>query len=91
MIHCLDKPNGMALRAANRAAHLAHLEAHERHIIAAGPLLSEDGQAMRGSLLLMDFPDRAAAEKFAAGDPYAKAGLFAATTVAPWRQVYPKR
>jgi hypothetical protein len=90
MIHCLDKPGSAALRTANRPAHLAHLEAHAPHIIAAGPLLSEDGQSMIGSLLLMEFPDRAAVEKFAAEDPYAKAGLFGSTTIAPWRRAYPK-
>ena len=40
---------------------------------------------MQGSLLLMEFADRAAAETFAQGDPYAKAGLFAEEMLADGR------
>ena len=91
VFHCTDKPDSAALRAANRPAHLAHLERHADAILAGGPLLGEDGASPVGSLLILEFPDRAAAERFAADDPYAKAGLFAAVTITPWRQVYPKR
>ena len=41
-------------------------------------------------LLILDLPDRAAADAFAAGDPYAKAGLFESVTIHPWRKVFPK-
>ena len=91
VFHCTDKPDSAALRAANRPAHLAHLERHADAILAGGPLLGEDGTSAVGSLLILDLPDRAAAERFAADDPYAKAGLFAVVTITPWRQVYPKR
>ena len=88
VFHCTDKPDSAAVRAANRPA---HLERHADAILAGGPLLGEDGVSAVGSLLILDFPDRAAAERFAADDPYAKAGLFAVVTITPWRQVYPKR
>jgi len=91
VFHCTDKPDSAAVRAANRPAHLAHLERHADAILAGGPLLGEDGTSAVGSLLILDFPDRAAAERFAADDLYAKAGLFAVVTITPWRQVYPKR
>ena len=42
----------------------------------------------RGSLLILDVADRAEAEAFAAGDPYAKAGLFESAVIRPFRQVY---
>jgi len=90
-IHCTDKPGSAAVRAANRPDHLAYLERHAAAIVAGGALLGEDGASPIGSLLLMEFPDRAAVERFAGGDPYAKAGLFAVVTITPWRQVYPKR
>ncbi len=89
MIHCLDKAGGGALRAANRQAHLDYLKSCAGRVIAAGPLLAEDGAAMIGSLLLMEFEDRRAAEAFAAGDPYRKAGLFETVTITPWRKVLP--
>lgn len=89
-IHCADKPAHGHVRAENRAAHLEYLQSHAARIVAAGPTTSEDGSSMTGSVLLMDFPDRAAAEAFCRNDPYAKAGLFESVTVTPWRQVYPK-
>ena len=90
VIHCTDRPDSAALRTANRPDHLAHLERHAAAILAAGPLLGADGASPVGSLLIMEFADRAAAEAFAAADPYAKAGLFAAVTITPWRRTYPK-
>lgn len=45
---------------------------------------------MVGSLLILDFADKAEAENFAANDPYAKAGLFERVDIRPWRKVYPK-
>ena len=89
VIRCTDKPGSAALRAANRPDHLAYLERHASSILAAGPLLSEDGAATLGSLLIMEFADRDAVERFAAGDPYARAGLFAEVAIMPWRKVYP--
>jgi hypothetical protein len=90
MIYCLDKPGHGEVRAANRSAHLAYLEGFTKNVVIAGPLLAEDGSTMTGSLLLMEFADRAEAESFAAGDPYRKAGLFQSVTITPWRKVLPK-
>ncbi|RMD61659.1 MAG: YciI family protein [Alphaproteobacteria bacterium] len=88
-IVCLDKPDHAAVRADNRPAHLEYLEAHRAQILAAGPLLSDDGESPVGSLLLMEFDDVEAARKFATEDPYNKAGLFRTVTVCPWRKVFP--
>ncbi|HEV7371595.1 YciI family protein [Arenibaculum sp.] len=90
IIDCVDKPGSAAVRSANRAEHLAYLEALGDRLHAAGPTLSEDGQSMTGSLLIIDFADRAEAEGFCAGDPYAKAGLFQSVTIRPWRRVLPR-
>lgn len=82
-----DKPNSVAVRLATRAQHLEYLKSFGDRIVAAGPTLAADGETMNGSVLIVDAADRAAAEAFAAGDPYAKAGLFARTAIAPWRKV----
>lgn len=89
VIACVDKPGALEIRKANRDAHLAYLKQHEGQIVAAGPTLTDDGEGMTGSVLIMEFADRAAADTFAAGDPYAQAGLFASVTITPWRKVYP--
>ena len=85
----LDKPGGIEVRKANRDAHVAHLRQHIDNIVVAGPLLSDDGASMIGSLIVVDFADRAALDAFLAADPYAKAGLFQSVTVTPWRKVLP--
>ncbi|HYD30761.1 MAG TPA: YciI family protein [Azospirillaceae bacterium] len=88
--YCADKPGHAEVRTANRAAHLAFLERHAERLFAAGPLLSDDGQSMVGSILIVECDDRAAADAFAVEDPYAQAGLFESVTIRPWRRVYPK-
>lgn len=90
MFHCTDKPGAADIRASNRAIHLEYLEANAARLFAAGPLLSDDGQGMVGSLLIVECADAADARAFADNDPYAKAGLFQDVTIRPWRRVYPK-
>ena len=87
-IHCIDKPGSGDLRAATREVHLDYIGSLGERVIAGGPLLGLDGTAI-GSLLIIDFADRKAAIAFAAGDPYAEAGLFASVAVTAWRKVFP--
>lgn len=86
-IIALDKPASLAVRAAARPDHVQHLEAHVAHLIEVGPLLDEAGDPC-GSNLIVDLPDRAAAEAFMAADPYAVAGLFEHVTIRGYRAVY---
>jgi uncharacterized protein YciI len=89
VIYCLDKPDSVELRLANREAHVAHLRRQGAQLVAAGPLLSDDGQTMIGSLIIVDFADKATLEAFVRDDPYAKAGLFQSVSVKPWKKVLP--
>lgn len=91
ILDCVDTTDGgLALRLAARADHQAYLKAHAEQIVAAGPTLGDDGETMTGSVIIMEFPDRAAAEAFAAGDPYAKAGVFESVTIDAWKKAYPQ-
>ena len=90
VISCTDKPGCGDIRAANRTAHLAYLESFGDKVFAAGPTLTEDGSAMTGSVLIVEFDDSEAANRFTKDDPYAKAGLFESVTIRPWRKVLPK-
>ncbi|MFC7333820.1 YciI family protein [Rhodocista pekingensis] len=90
ILECLDRPGSLDIRAANRPAHLAHIDTVADRVIAAGPILADDGATPVGSLLILDFADRAEVEAFAAADPYARAGLFASSSIRPWRKVFPK-
>ncbi len=89
VLYCLDKSGHSQMRADNRNAHLDYLKKFGASIHTAGPLLDDAGTGMIGSLLIMDFADRAAVDAFVAGDPYSRAGLFASVRVTPWRKVYP--
>ncbi len=81
---CIDKAGALQTRLDNRAAHLAHIES-SGVVEMAGPFL-QDG-AMVGSLIILDVPDMAAAEAWAANDPYAQAGLFQSVTLREWKKV----
>ena len=79
-----DKPGALQTRLDNRSAHLAYIE--ETGVVSqAGPLL--DGDAMIGSLVILDVADLAAAQSWADNDPYAKAGLFQSVELIPWKKV----
>jgi uncharacterized protein YciI len=86
---CTDKPGHQDVRIANRPAHVDFLKANADKMFAAGPLQTDDGEGMTGSILIFDFPDRAAAEAFAAEDPYAKADLFESVVIKRWKKVFP--
>jgi uncharacterized protein YciI len=84
---CTDKPNSSALRADVRPKHLAYIDANKATVKIAGPFTSEDGTAMLGSLIIIEAADMAAAQAFAANDPYALSGLFSNVEIKPWRWI----
>ncbi len=86
VIYCLDKPNSLKIRLANRDKHLAWMNEYEQ-LKLAGPFLSDDGKSMIGSMLVIEADDLDAAKAWATNDPYAKAGLFQSVTIHPWKHV----
>ena len=90
-LRCYDRPDSLHIRKANRQGHLAYLDALGDRVAFAGPTVAEDGETMNGSVLVIDFRDRDAAEAWAAEDPYHKAGLFERVEITATRQVLPRR
>ncbi len=80
-----DKPGALQIRKDTREAHLDYIKA-TGVVSQAGPLL-DDAENMIGSLVILDVADKAAAEDWAANDPYAKAGLFQSVTLTAWKKV----
>lgn len=81
---CIDKAGALQTRLDNRAAHLAYIA--ETGVVAmAGPFL--EGGAMVGSLVVLNVDAVDQAQAWAAGDPYAKAGLFASVDIHEWKKV----
>lgn len=80
-----DKPGALQLRLDTRDAHVAYLKS-SGVVEMAGPFLNE-AEEMCGSLVIIEVEDVAAAQAWAANDPYAKAGLFAETRIQAWKKV----
>ena len=80
----LAPDGGVEARAAALDPHLEYLRASRDRIRFAGPLLGDDGRSPRGSLTLLDAPDRAAAEAWLAHEPYKVAGAFGEITFTRW-------
>jgi uncharacterized protein len=77
----IDKPNASELRQRVRPEHKAYLATVADRMAFAGPLTSDDGVAMFGSLLAIDFESREAANAWLANEPFTKAGLYASVSV----------
>lgn len=86
-IICTDRPNSLETRIAAREAHLRYLSTYADRLVEGGPLLDADGRPC-GSLLIVDVEDRAAAEGFAASDPYGKVNLFESVVIRGHRIVF---
>ena len=85
-----DAPGMAARRLAVRPAHKAYLATVADRIAFAGPLLDDAG-AMRGSLLVIDFADRAAALAWLAAEPFTRAGVYATSEVTAFRNLWPQK
>ena len=89
ILFCEDKPDSEALRLANREDHLAWAASKANAIELAGPMLSDDGEHMLGSMFILDADSIDAVRAFNAEDPYTQAGLWGNVIVRPFRQVIP--
>ncbi len=86
VVLCFDKPESLAIRQENRAAHLAFLAENAAAVKLGGPFLDSAGQ-MCGSMLIYSCADETAVRALMADDPYFKAGLFASVELRPFRPV----
>lgn len=86
VLTCLDRKDALEARMGARPAHLEYVDQHLAKVKLAGPFLDEAG-GMVGSMFILEVEDQAAAEAFAAQDPYALAGVFERTEIRPFRVV----
>jgi uncharacterized protein len=91
-----DVENSLPLRKTTRPQHLARLQAlqQEGRLFVAGPhpVLDCNDPAdagFTGSLIIAEFASLAAAQAWAAADPYTAAGVYANTIVKPFIKVLP--
>src|SRR5690554_6246609 len=91
-----DAPDSLSARMAARPDHLARLEAlrDEGRLLVAGPMPAIDSPdpgpaGFSGSLVIAEFGSLAEAEAWLAQDPYVLQGVFARTSVRPYKKVLP--
>ena len=72
----MDRPGTAELRIQVRPEHRAYLAKLSDRMAFAGPLTSEDGKTVVGSLLAIDFPSRADADAWLKDEPFTKAGVY---------------
>jgi uncharacterized protein len=87
---CTDKQDSLGIRKANRPEHVEYLQSLDDRLVLAGPFTESDGETMNGSLIVIEAASLQAAKEIAAGDPFAKAGLFASVEVRPWLWTFNK-
>ena len=75
-----------AIRERDRPDHRLYIR--EKHFgvstVAGGMVVTDEGDETTGTMLVLSGPSRAAVLQYLAGDPYAKAGLFARWEVDRW-------
>jgi hypothetical protein len=91
-----DVPGSLAKRLAARPAHLARLKDLQDagRLLLAGPCPAIDSPdpgpaGFAGSLIVAEFDSLEAAQAWAAADPCVTEGVFAGTTVRPFKKVLP--
>ena len=75
LIRAYDGEGMLEKRMEVRPRHLEGMKALGRQIICAGGLLDEDGK-MKGSALVVEFPNRAAVDEYLKNEPYVSEGVW---------------
>lgn len=86
VLYAKDKPGGLERRLEHYAAHRAFIEAQDDlgdvTVIMSGPLQTDDGETMIGSMLLIEAPTREEVDRFVAKDPFMRAGVWGDVSIA---------
>ena len=80
MIKAFDGENMLEKRMEVRPRHLEGMKKFGKQIICAGGLLDDEGR-MKGSALVLEFPDRAALDEYLKREPYVVEGVWQKTEV----------
>jgi uncharacterized protein YciI len=84
-----DEPEVAALRDKYRQSHLDYLKGFDAQTRFAGPFTTDDESADLGSLRLIEFPDRGAAERHVTEEPYVVGGVQKRWRIHRWQPRLP--
>ncbi len=76
VIHALDNDGMLDTRTQTFDAHKEYVAGADVQVVMSGPLVTDDGETVIGSLFLIEAADRAALDAFHHGDPFFKAGIW---------------
>jgi uncharacterized protein YciI len=85
-----DAPDMATRRAELRPSHQQYLAGEADRFFAAGPLWSDDGAAMNGSIFIMEWPNRAAAARWLENEPFTANGVYGYINIKGYRNLWPK-
>ena len=75
-IHCIDKPGVAAKRADAMPKHVAYLDKAPIKNLMSGPLTSDDGTSIIGSLYVVEAENRQQIDTFLQNDPLVQADVW---------------
>ena len=77
-----DAPDALEKRLAVRTRHFENLGKIDGRVLCGGGLLDDAGK-MKGSVIVLDFPDRDRLDAYLKTEPYILAGVWEKVTVEP--------
>jgi uncharacterized protein len=86
-VFATDKPDMRDVRERVRPSHRTYLRSAKQHgvfVRLGGPTLAPQGNAMNGTLLVIEAEGIDDVMAFVSNDPYMQAGLFDRVEVRPW-------
>lgn len=87
LVLATDAPGMAEVRSEVRPIHRAYLRNpcnHQVRVHLGGPTLTTCGDAMNGTLLVVEAADIGTVSDFVADDPYSQAGVFRSVEIRPW-------
>lgn len=86
IIYQEDGPGSAAIRERVKQSHFDYLEKHKDILVLGGAMLDDESPQRTGSVLIINVPDRAAAEAFSAAEPLRCAGVFKSVKITRMRR-----
>jgi uncharacterized protein YciI len=83
-VHALDKAEALPRRLEHYSAHRSFIETDQSFgvsVVTSGPLQSDDGETMIGSLFIIEAPSRAEIDAFTKADPFWVEGVWGEVTI----------
>ena len=83
-VHAKDRPDSLQLRLDHYASHRTFVEDQEAQgitVVMSGPLQSDDGDTMIGSLFIIESPSRTEIDAFTQADPFWTNGVWGEVTI----------